>query len=86
MFILFAGVLTKAKGQNTFPSTGNVGIGTVSPGYLLDVNNGDINISPSHSYRVNGQYGLFWDGNQNGIGLGTKNDFPVNVYANSAGV
>jgi hypothetical protein len=33
--------------------SGNVGIGTASPGYTLDIN-GDCNLSAGHAYRVNG--------------------------------
>jgi len=32
---------------------GNVGIGTVSPGFALDVN-GDVNVSSGHSFKVDG--------------------------------
>jgi hypothetical protein len=34
--------------------SGNVGIGTTNPGYLLDVQNGSINISAGWSYNVGG--------------------------------
>ena len=34
-------------------ATGNVGIGTTSPGYKLDVN-GDVNISSGHNFKING--------------------------------
>jgi hypothetical protein len=41
IFLFLATVLINRQTQaqtNTFPTTGNVGIGTLSPGYLLDVN------------------------------------------------
>src|SRR6202008_2850743 len=38
--------------QNTFPSSGNVGIGTTRPASLLDVN-GNISTSGSGQFRVN---------------------------------
>ena len=35
--ILIAALASAARGQNTFPSSGNVGIGTTSPGAPLDI-------------------------------------------------
>lgn len=43
-----------AVAQNTFPSTGNVGIGTTSPRVLLDVGNTDGNTITSVLGRVSG--------------------------------
>ncbi|WP_299218678.1 tail fiber protein [uncultured Aquimarina sp.] len=40
----------KTNAQNTFPSEGNVGIGTVSPSSIFEINNGN-NLSPS-SFNV----------------------------------
>ena len=37
----------------TIDTSGKVGIGTTSPGYMLDVN-GDINMSTGSSFRING--------------------------------
>ena len=37
----------KSSGQNTFPSSGNVGIGTTSPQFSLDIQNGNIRTSNS---------------------------------------
>ncbi len=51
---LFLGALSSlslAWGQNTFPSSGNVGIGTTSPGETLDVR-GDIRIHDSSYTRL----------------------------------
>ena len=42
-------------------SSGNIGIGTVSPGYKLDVN-GDINMSTGSSFRINGVAQTFGGG------------------------
>src|SRR5689334_17664607 len=36
LIVLFPGILT-AQTTNTFPATGNVGIGTTSPGSKLDI-------------------------------------------------
>lgn len=70
-------------GQNTFPASGNVGIGTTSPDYILDVTGGDVNVHPGTAYRVNGQYGLFWNAANNAIGIGSTNSFPINIFSNS---
>ncbi len=37
LFVLFDGLTYAAAGQNTFPSSGDVGIGTTSPQFPLDV-------------------------------------------------
>ena len=47
--LIFApGTAEKAR----FDSTGNFGIGTSTPGYKLDVQTGDINVSASYAYRL----------------------------------
>lgn len=69
--------------QNVFPSIGNVGIGTSTPAYRLDIQGGDVNLPTGYAYRINGQYSLFWDNKNNGLGIGTTNNYAVNIYANS---
>jgi hypothetical protein len=48
----------------TILSGGNVGIGTVSPGYKLDVN-GNVNISSSSAYEINGTNMMRYPGSGN---------------------
>ena len=45
----------------TIDTSGKVGIGTTSPGYMLDVN-GDINMSTGSSFRINGVAQTFGGG------------------------
>ena len=49
------------NGTNAYYNSGNVGIGTTSPGYKLDVN-GDINMSTGSSFRINGVAQTFGGG------------------------
>src|SRR5215831_2724276 len=49
LMIFFQSLVAKSQ-TNTFPSTGNVGIGTTSPGYLLDVQGGAVNIQAGANY------------------------------------
>lgn len=60
-FFIFFSISFKllAISQNTFPSSGNVGIGTTSPAYLLD-----LNTTPNTKLRLQGGTGSF---GQNGI-------------------
>jgi hypothetical protein len=45
--------ITRSKTLLHFNSSGNVGIGTIAPGYKLDVA-GDVNISSGNHYKING--------------------------------
>ena len=53
---------TNGSQKMVLESGGNLGIGTTTPGYLLDVNGGDINLGDdSDFYRINGDEALFMD-------------------------
>ncbi|KKQ77013.1 MAG: hypothetical protein US98_C0016G0001, partial [Parcubacteria group bacterium GW2011_GWC1_38_6] len=76
-------------------TTGNVGIGTTSPGYRLDVN-GDINIPASGVIRIAGSAGsdkqvltrtgsgMIWQTPSGGIG-GSGTNFRVTKFVNNEG-
>eukprot|EP01006_Ploeotia_vitrea_P016389 TRINITY_DN47017_c0_g1_i1.p1 TRINITY_DN47017_c0_g1~~TRINITY_DN47017_c0_g1_i1.p1 ORF type:complete len:510 (+),score=-70.55 TRINITY_DN47017_c0_g1_i1:67-1596(+) len=51
-----------SKAQNTFPTSGNVGIGTTTPNYPLDLN-GNLNISGS--YKIGGKTVFSYPGSNN---------------------
>jgi hypothetical protein len=52
------------KGDGT--NDGFVGIGTASPGYLLDVSGGDINLTDdANFYRIQGRQSLYFDAANN---------------------
>ena len=51
---------------------GNVGIGTTSPGYKLDVASGDINISAGQGFRSNGVWNLGTDVGNTQLSLGSQ--------------
>ena len=79
-------------------SSGNIGIGTVSPGYKLDVN-GDINMSTGSSFRINGVAQTFGGGSFSGdiadyithtgntttkFGFPADNEFLINISGTHA--
>jgi len=52
-FLLISLIGLAAQAQNTFPSSGNVGIGTTSPSQMLEVDNGNLLLwDNNHSYPV----------------------------------
>jgi hypothetical protein len=55
---------TNGSQNMTLTSGGNLGIGTASPTQLLDVN-GNINVSSTNSYRINGVRQLYVRGTNN---------------------
>ncbi|WP_179416103.1 hypothetical protein HDF19_08475 [Mucilaginibacter sp. E4BP6] len=71
--------------QNTFPSSGNVGIGTMSPSAAFDVV-GDISIRGFVVSTTRSNYLSFIGGgsNQGAIYLGSDNRLHINGYANGA--
>jgi len=72
-FVFFTGILTMSAAQtsyaqtNTFPASGNVGIGTTSPGQLLHINSATANNALA-AFSVNGTTDSFW-----GVSGGTDN-------------
>ncbi len=71
---LFSSILftLSAVSQNTFPSSGNVGIGTTSPAYLLD-----LNTTTTTKLRLQGGTGSF---GQNGILFNTTGSSYANKF------
>ena len=57
--------------SNIYISSSNVGIGTTSPGYKLDVD-GDINMSTGSSFRINGVAQSFGGGGGSSVWTGTS--------------
>jgi hypothetical protein len=54
--LCFLGTGIRSFGQNTFPSSGNVGVGTLSPNALVDVKYKDVNTNLYRATDQNGQY------------------------------
>jgi hypothetical protein len=67
---------------NAYYNSGNVGIGTTSPAYKLDVN-GDINMSTGSSFRINGVAQSFGGG---GGGSSPWTTSGSNIYRSSGQV
>ena len=72
MFVLSAALPLTAQ-TNTFPSTGNAGIGTLSPGNLLELSN---NGSTSPGLRINNGAGRW----QLGVGAQAPSDGLFSIY------
>jgi len=83
--LLLATACLVTNGQNTFPSSGNVGIGTTSPSTALDVV-GDISIRGFIASTTRSNYLSFTGGGsiQGAIYLGSDNKLHINGYANGA--
>ncbi len=95
--LFFASILAlltlNVNSQNTFPAIGNVGIGTITPLFELDVI-GDINIDANNAYKIGGENALqIRSGNVfvgNGVGAfttGYENSFvgTASGYSNTTG-
>jgi len=75
-------VLTSsASGQNTFPSSGNVGIGTNTPGAPLDVA-GRVRMRNGTDFA---EIFMGSSGGVSGLHLGSRTNMPVALYSNSSG-
>jgi hypothetical protein len=78
-------VLTSAASgqntQNTFPSSGNVGIGTMAPGAPLDVS-GRVRMTNGTDFS---EIFMGSSGGVNALHLGSRTNMPVALYSNSSG-
>ncbi|WP_239023321.1 hypothetical protein [Flavobacterium endoglycinae] len=64
--------------QNTFPTTGNAGIGTTSPNAALHVNNGDISVT-GQNQRI-----AFVANDNFSNGLGSIANYGMSIFKNAA--
>src|SRR5262245_54250206 len=78
---LLLALTSTAWGQNTFPSSGNVGVGTMSPGAPLDVN-GRIRMSNGTDFA---EFFMGLSGGVSGIHIGSRTNMPLTLYTNSSG-
>jgi len=75
-------VLTgSASAQNSFPSSGNVGIGTMAPGAPLDVS-GRMRMTGGSDFA---EFFMGLSGGVNGLHLGSRTNMPLAFYTNSSG-
>ena len=78
-------------GGTAFANPGFVGIATTTPGWLLDVSGGDIDVyTAAMGYRINGNYVLLNRGNINDIFVGVQAGFAgagayTSILGNQAG-
>ena len=78
---LLLALTSSAWGQNTFPTSGNVGVGTMVPGAPLDVN-GRIRMSSGTDFA---EFFMGLSGGVTGIHLGSRTNMPLTLYTNSSG-
>lgn len=69
-------------GQNTFPSSGNVGIGTTSPGTALEVKGTS---STDVTYIGDGTNKMAFYPSGAGMQMGSYNNIPLQFFTNNAG-
>ncbi len=83
MLVSVGGLVQTAHAQNTFPASGNVGIGTASPGYPLDVQSSNFFMARFRNkgggsdgtalFDIQNAAGTFWrlgvGGTGNGLGI-----------------
>ena len=80
----FLSVATSVSAQNTFPSNGNVGIGTTSPSTSLEITGADPGQSNTLGFRVDNVAGYsvgMFVGQNRGV-FGSTNMTPVDFISN----
>ena len=71
LFLLIAVTATVTRAQNTFPATGNAGIGTTAPAVKLDIRNDPVNVPGLNiSYTSSARFVRLFGGN---LGTGAYN-------------
>src|SRR4029453_18656123 len=78
---LLLALTSTAWGQNTFPSSGNVGVGTMSPGAPLDVN-GRIRMSNGTDFA---EFFMGLSGGVSGIHIGSRTNQPPAPHTHTRG-
>ena len=76
----------KKNGTSVFFNTGNVGFGTLSPAYKIDVKGGDINISAGNKYRIGGVKVFSDDPPNQNLFIGDNADSALNGGYNNTAV